>query len=384
MENDKNIEKISQENMSNMYGGDSVNATSGKAITEPLLRRAYMFLEDGEFESANEYCERVLDIDPENAQAYLIKLMAELHVRKQDELADCEEPFDNRNNYLKMMRFGDENLLAELSGYIIQINERKEQTVEANRISKEKRRKRNKKIYIATSIIAVCTAFILVLNFVIVPANYRATAKTLYGNILNDVEVGNIFEFGTYEQDNGPEAIRWLVLAKEANKVLVVSKYGLDCQPYNTTDTDVTWGNCSLRYWLNSTFFNTAFDGPQQTLIPSTPITNSNNIESYTTGRDTTNDKVFLLSIDEAQKYFYSDFARQVQVTAYAQAKGAFADAASYGAWWLRSPGDKYYGSVTSAAAVSGIGSFYSHGSSVVEGNNAVRPALWIDVSNLK
>lgn len=49
--------------------------------TAPLLKRAFMFLEDGDFGSANEYCEKVLDIDPENAEAYLGKLMAELHVK---------------------------------------------------------------------------------------------------------------------------------------------------------------------------------------------------------------------------------------------------------------------------------------------------------------
>ena len=37
---------------------------SGNANTSPLLKRAYMLLEDGDWSSANEYCEKVLDIDP--------------------------------------------------------------------------------------------------------------------------------------------------------------------------------------------------------------------------------------------------------------------------------------------------------------------------------
>ena len=45
-----------------------------------------MFLEDGNFKEADEYCEKVLDQDPENAQAYLGKLMAEVKVRKQEAL----------------------------------------------------------------------------------------------------------------------------------------------------------------------------------------------------------------------------------------------------------------------------------------------------------
>jgi Tfp pilus assembly protein PilF len=64
----------------------------------PLLKRAFMFLEDEEWASANEYCEKVLDIDPECAEAYLGKLMASLRVRKQDALKDQANPFDGNNN----------------------------------------------------------------------------------------------------------------------------------------------------------------------------------------------------------------------------------------------------------------------------------------------
>ena len=39
------------------------------ANTAPLLKRAFIFLEDGDWNSADEYCEKVLDLDPECAQA---------------------------------------------------------------------------------------------------------------------------------------------------------------------------------------------------------------------------------------------------------------------------------------------------------------------------
>lgn len=94
--------------------------------TAPLLRRAFMFLEDGEWDSADEYCEKVLDLDPENAEAYLGKLMAELHVRTRDGLKDADEPFDDSNNYKKAFRFGDDKLKEKLSGDIAFINERNE------------------------------------------------------------------------------------------------------------------------------------------------------------------------------------------------------------------------------------------------------------------
>ena len=105
---------------------DTAPASFGAVNTAPLLRRAFMFLEDGNWQEADEYCEKVLDQAPENAQAYLGKLLAELHVSKQEDLADCAEPFDDSNNYQKILRFGDAKLTAAVKGYITHINERNE------------------------------------------------------------------------------------------------------------------------------------------------------------------------------------------------------------------------------------------------------------------
>ena len=95
--------------------------------TAPLLERVFMFLEDGDWNSANEYCEKVLDIEPKCAEAYLGKLMAELHVKKQNALKNIEKPFNDNNNYQKAIRFGSEKLKSELQGYIEFINERNEE-----------------------------------------------------------------------------------------------------------------------------------------------------------------------------------------------------------------------------------------------------------------
>ena len=86
--------------------------------TESLIKRAFMFLEDGDFESADEYCEKVLDLDPENVLGYLGKLMAELKVKKRAALKEFAEPFDTNINYKKVIRFGDKALKTELMGYI--------------------------------------------------------------------------------------------------------------------------------------------------------------------------------------------------------------------------------------------------------------------------
>ena len=98
-------------------------ANSGVA---PLLKRISLFLEDGNWQEADEYCERVLDSDPENAQAYLYKLMAKMKVKKVEKLKDKSEPFDEEETYQKVIRFADEELKNKLNGYIKFINDRNE------------------------------------------------------------------------------------------------------------------------------------------------------------------------------------------------------------------------------------------------------------------
>ena len=90
--------------------------SSGNANVNSLLRRVFIFLEDGDWSSADEYCEKVLDLDPENGEAYLGKLMAELKVSKPDNLKNCAQPFDGSGNYKKIMRYGDSTLTAEMQG----------------------------------------------------------------------------------------------------------------------------------------------------------------------------------------------------------------------------------------------------------------------------
>ncbi len=91
-----------------------------------LLKRAFIFLDDGDFTSANEYCEKVLDIEPENAQAYLGKLMAQLRVRKQEALKDEAEPFNDNGNYKKAVRFANAELKFALESYVEHIKTRNE------------------------------------------------------------------------------------------------------------------------------------------------------------------------------------------------------------------------------------------------------------------
>ncbi|MBR5479707.1 MAG: TIR domain-containing protein [Clostridia bacterium] len=104
-----------------------------------LLERGFMALEDGEWEKADDFFEKVLNFDAKFAEAYLGKLMAELHIRVREDLSKCEETFEENPNYQKVIRFGDDALKKELEGYINCIEERIKEETEKRRKEKEKR-----------------------------------------------------------------------------------------------------------------------------------------------------------------------------------------------------------------------------------------------------
>lgn len=457
-------------------------ANSGVA---PLLKRISLFLEDGNWQEADEYCERVLDSDPENAQAYLYKLMAKMEVRKKEDLRNQAQPFDSEDMYRKTVRFADEelkNTLEEYNAYIKDRNEKKRiesiynkavydmryardeisykiiiedlseipgykdadekkkeceekaeecrleslynsalkiQTVqsednqlraakqfeelgtykdsaervqqcrdkaeeirteeerkkaerekaEKEREAKAKKRNRNIAI-ILPSTTAICVVLALLCVYVIIPAI---------------APVGSLIKYGKYEQDNdssnGIEDIEWIILAKDDNKMLVISDKAIDCKPYHSSYGNTTWEECSLRRWLNDTFVNEAFTTEEQEKILTTNVTADANPDYDTDAGNDTEDKVFLLSIEEANRYFKYDSERQCVSTEYAKANGAYTyeiDGASNCFWWLRSQGGY---SNKSASVVNSDGTVSKYGNAVDDNRDCVRPAMWISLA---
>jgi len=83
----------------------------------PILRRTFLFLEDGEYDSADEYAEKVLDINPECAEAYVAKLLIELEMRKPADLASAKTPISDSPNYQKAIRFATPEYRETIEGY---------------------------------------------------------------------------------------------------------------------------------------------------------------------------------------------------------------------------------------------------------------------------
>ena len=202
---------------------------------------------------------------------------------------------------------------------------------------------------------------------------------------------GEIITFGMYEQDNntanGSEPIEWIVLDNQGDRMLVISRYGLDYKIYNETGEAVTWETCTLRSWLNSEFYNTAFNDSEKASIRTTTLNNPDSPSFGTIGGNTTADNVFCLSIDEAEVYFGAYDSRRdnqsisTKATAYAVARGAWVIDSTqlYGGncWWgLRSPG--YYQG--SAALIDCRGRADDDANYNRNVNTAIRPALWIGI----
>ena len=181
-------------------------------------------------------------------------------------------------------------------------------------------------------------------------------------------------KFGNYHG-----AVEWLVLDKKDGKALLISKYCLDAKEYdkNENNESVTWETSTFRQWLNSGFIDETFTDEEKTLICGTHLQNTDNPKWGTNGGSNTTDKVFLLSIDEATRYFASDKARMAEATDYAKDKGIFVSEENGKSWWwMRSLGRNN----SDAAYVDIGGSVRNYGSYANDGESGVRPAMWVNI----
>lgn len=214
-------------------------------------------------------------------------------------------------------------------------------------------------------------------------------------------EEKDVVTFGQYEQDNnvgnGKEDIEWIVLAKEKGRALLLSKYCIACELHNKVndwrdmDKPVTWEECTLRTWLNGEFYRAAFGSDEQKAIIQTTVPADKNPDyrSKNPGNDT-QDKVFILSVYEANTYFDFPYERKAMPTVSLNAhrmgvdeNGVFVADNGCCYWWLRTPG----GHDGVFASVDFNGNVYNRWYPVDEDDKSVgyiritvRPAIWVDI----
>lgn len=191
------------------------------------------------------------------------------------------------------------------------------------------------------------------------------------------VKAGERLLFGQYPQGaNGEMApLEWRVLDVRGSKALLITEKLIDYVPYNKEYISVTWESCSLRKWLNTDFVMKAFGTQKPPRVARSAIQNRDNQDYGTDGGNWTNDRIFALSIDEAEKYFTSDMGRVGHITDYVHSKENDGEDGS-AFWWLRSPGSL---SIL-AAGVNDDGSVSGYGKMVKLIKAAVRPALWLNL----
>lgn len=226
----------------------------------------------------------------------------------------------------------------------------------------------------------------------------------------NEKEISDfeIIEFGKYQQsynseknDWNEDPIEWIVLEKDSEnkRALIISKYILDVRfnVYKSGEKNTTWENSNIRTWLNNEFYNIAFTEEEKNKIKEVQLVNEDNDDYMTLGGRDTMDKIFLLSISEARKYFSNgnNLGNKDQLVRAGAAKGTqYAEYRKLGkirkdkqdeyeewmlensAYNLRSPG----GSQEHTAAV-GPDAIISTSGFVGTGLNrrGVRPAMWIE-----
>ena len=311
----------------------------------------------------------------------------------------------------------------------------REEAIRVAKLDEQKKKKRRKRI-IRLAIIAVCAAAVCVAGVFLfkkyaVPAlQYRRAVeqietgetdeayRTLHGldyrdssdlvfdiakNRLKDAKVGSTVLFGSYPQgritSEKKDPIEWIVLDRDGSRLLLISKYALDALPfmrydYTPSETVVTWQSSLVRSWLNNEFLNTAFDDGELRMLERTSIHNILPDGSY--GMMIV-DRVFVLSVDEAETYFPTSEERKCVATKYALGFGAYRS--SVGAtcsWWLRTPADEakiaefMANEATDSSnfamprisCVSTDGDIVEVGYDILIRGNAVRPVIWVDIDS--
>ena len=291
---------------------------------------------------------------------------------------------------------------------------------EEEKIIKQRRRKRFLKgLVIATACLIVCALGAVLVKTIVVPAvAYRKAVKMIetdpdgaylalhemnFANShervtelakdrLKGAEIGSTVSFGCYPQGRNTSKekslIEWVVIDKDGSKLLLISKYALDCLPFQRYDerlASASWETSLLREWLNNTFLNEAFDkGEAKLLVRTNPDTDVNAFRSFPGGMD----RVFLLNIPEAEKYFPDDESRKCLPTRYAIDFGAYQSSIGRTCyWWLRTtvlfteealngtPGE----TAVRAACVGTSGRIVEVGHSMFNRNYCVRPVIWVD-----
>lgn len=195
--------------------------TASTGNTETVLKRAFLILEDGDFSRADALCEEVLNKEPENAEAYLCKLMIDLRVKRVEALVSCKQSFEDNGFYQKAVRFGDISLKEQLDSYIETINARNAELKRKQKAARQKAVKITCKVTVVALVVFAVAALIFLLTTKIIIPEVKYHKATVALDCSDYDTANQIFtEMGDYKDsaDMALEAIYQKALVLYKNK----------------------------------------------------------------------------------------------------------------------------------------------------------------------
>jgi len=227
-----------------------------------------------------------------------------------------------------------------------------------------------------------------------------ATYLSKPNSSVSNPEIGTSVIFGAYEQDgdesNGKEPLEWLVLDRDGDKALLLSKYGIETMQYDKDQALEVWEEDALYWMMNRTIYEYAFSAEERVaLIRSNPIEKDST--HFTNERLLYKGYTFLLETDDVlygqgqdeTKYFRTEEPRITIPTAYAAQKGAFLDEngefAGVEAPWIVTVTGTTGGDFSEVkfARVMPDGSLSFDEEGIKNAHVMIRPAVWVDVTKL-
>ena len=191
---------------------------------------------------------------------------------------------------------------------------------------------------------------------------------------LSQAQVGDVVTFGRYDTNPvsiGTERLEWIVLQKEGNTLMLITKQGIAGSVYHQKHQEVNWKESDLCAFLNDTLYEDVFSNYEEEIIVAHPVTS---------------ERLSLLSQTEVNVLFRDDQSRQLSITDVAKSKGTNINSASKANhwdmkgyrsswWWLR--GEQMS---KTAPIVTEDGIVLTDEKYVNKPNGAVRPVVWVSL----
>ena len=199
----------------------------------------------------------------------------------------------------------------------------------------------------------------------------------------SDYKIGTVLSFGRYY---------WRVLDIQNGAALIITEEIIEQRPYHDVYENITWADCTLRKYLNGEFHN-SFNAADKARIIAVTNENPDNPWYGTDGGKDTQDRIFILSLEEAVCKYFGDSSANLynrgekqkywfeRKDANNSKRGTMFKGVQW-TYWLRTPGRVNVKAVYCGGSGIGI-----QGNNVLKGNLSegkctvgVRPALWLRI----